>query len=52
MLYITEYKQLALFTKQQWKLQIKEKWSFSFVINVKPTMHHTSAVSKALLEKF
>ena len=23
------------FTKQQWKLQNKEKWSFSFVTNVK-----------------
>ena len=51
------YKQLALewqiakqlsglnpsFTKQQSKLQIKEKWSFSFVINkkiaAKPTIH-------------
>ena len=34
---------------------MKEKWSFSFVINVKvavkPTIHQNSAVSKALLGK-
>ena len=44
------------FIKQQSKLQIKEKWSFSFVIKrkiaTKRTMHHNSAVSKALLGKF
>ena len=25
----------SFFTKQQWEIQIKEKWSFSFVMNVK-----------------
>ena len=32
---VATFKAQPSFTKQQWKLQIKEKWSFPFLTNVK-----------------